>query len=79
MALAGKDVASAVGLTVLMLLMVISGGALVARAVPPARVLTMRSAAAARWLHWLEIFAVILFIPGTITLYAAYVRRLSSA
>ena len=40
MALPGKDIVAAVALTVLMLLMVVSGGALVTKGIPPLRLLT---------------------------------------
>ncbi|AQY16974.1 TPA_asm: MC047L [Molluscum contagiosum virus] len=76
MALPGKDIVAAVALTVLMLLMVVSGGALVTKGIPPLRLLTLRSARAARAVAVLEVVAVVLIVPGTLALYSAYVRQL---
>lgn len=68
---------AAIGVTLLMLLMVCSGVALVVNRIAPARSVMMRYSRGAQYLRILDILALIVFVPGTITLYAVYVRKLS--
>ncbi|ATI21154.1 IMV protein VP13 [Eastern grey kangaroopox virus] len=71
------DVLQAIGLTVLMVCMVISGFALLLKLIPGVyEAATMYSLTANRVLRFLTIFATIAFVPGTVILYAAYIRKL---
>lgn len=67
---------AAIGITLLMLLMVCSGIALIVNRVAPVRSVMMRYSRGAQALRILDVIAIIVFVPGTITLYSVYVRKL---
>ncbi|CCD83223.1 minor membrane component of the virion [Squirrelpox virus] len=72
------EVITAIGISVLMLVMVVSGCALMFKSLAPARLATIKSPAMYRVLTVLEFLAIIIFVPGTITIYAAYIRLLAT-
>ncbi|ABI99210.1 IMV membrane protein [Deerpox virus W-848-83] len=78
MALSAKEIFSAISLTLLALLMIISGGALAFKSLAPHRIVSMRSATFNRVISILEYLAILIFIPGTIALYSAYIKKLFS-
>ncbi|QDJ95019.1 IMV protein VP13 [Hypsugopox virus] len=76
MTLSGKEIISAVIITILTLTMIISGGALMFKSLAPYRVISMRSLTFMRVLTVLEYIAIFIFVPGTIALYSAYIKSL---
>ncbi|ASK51251.1 IMV protein (VP13) [Eptesipox virus] len=76
MALSSKEVVYAIIITILMLLMIVSGSALMFKSLAPYRVMQMKSLSFMRVLTILEYIAIFIFVPGTITIYSAYIRSL---
>ncbi|AAR07402.1 46L [Yaba monkey tumor virus] len=76
MALSTKEIFSAIGITCMALLMIISGGALTFKSLAPHRIIVMRSATFNKILSILEYVAILIFVPGTIALYSAYIKTL---
>ncbi|AKJ93703.1 imv protein vp13 [Raccoonpox virus] len=69
-------VLTAIGITVLMLLMVISGAAMIVKELNPNDIFTMQSLKFNRAVTILKYIGLFIYIPGTIILYATYVKSL---
>ncbi|AWU47091.1 IMV protein [Sea otter poxvirus] len=65
-------------MTIIMLIMVISGGVMIFRTLAPTRMISFMAPTKARLLYVMEIIAVFIFIPGTIALYSSYIKALFS-
>ncbi|ANS71135.1 imv protein [Pteropox virus] len=70
------DIASIIAVTFLALIMVISGSVLLFKLVAPTRLVSFISPAKARFMYFMEVLAVNLFVPGTIALYVNYMNAL---
>nr|WCB86939.1 CPPV128 IMV membrane protein [Cooks petrelpox virus] len=65
-----------IGLTILVVVLVITGFSLVLRLIPGVYSAVSRSSfTAGKVLRFMEIFSTVMFIPGIIILYAAYIRK----
>ncbi|AAL69782.1 SPV043 putative IMV membrane protein [Swinepox virus] len=71
-----KDMFSLVSLTLLTIFMLACGGSLLFKTIAPHRLVITRSVTFNKVVNFLEYVAILIFIPGTITLYSAYVRTL---
>ncbi|ABD97643.1 IMV protein VP13 [Taterapox virus] len=69
-------VLTAIGITVLMLLMVISGAAMIVKELNPNDIFTMQSLKFNRSVTIFKYIGLFIYIPGTIILYATYVKSL---
>ncbi|AXN74866.1 putative I5L protein [Orthopoxvirus Abatino] len=69
-------VLTAIGITVLMLLMVISGAAMIVKELNPNDIFTMQSLKFNRAVTIFKYIGLFIYIPGTIILYATYVKSL---
>ncbi|AUL80488.1 I5L-like [Vaccinia virus] len=67
---------TAIGITVLMLLMVISRAALIVKELNPNDIFTMQSLKFNRDVTIFKYIGLFVFIPGAIILYATYVKSL---
>ncbi|ABQ43521.1 structural protein [Tanapox virus] len=76
MALSTREIFSAIGITCMALLMIVSGGALAFKSLAPHRVISMRSVTFNKVITILEYIAILIFVPGTIALYSAYIKTL---
>ncbi|ABF23432.1 IMV protein VP13 [Variola virus] len=69
-------VLTAIGITVLMLLMVISGTAMIVKELNPNDIFTMQSLKFNRVVTIFKYIGLFIYIPGTIILYATYIKSL---
>ncbi|QAV42297.1 m41L [Myxoma virus] len=76
MALTVKEVISFIGTTLLFVFMVLAGSALVFKTYAPHKVVVARSVAFMRVVNFFEFVAILVFIPGTLSLYWSYVKSL---
>ncbi|AYP74216.1 putative IMV membrane protein [Fowlpox virus] len=71
-----KETLIFIGITILVILLIISGLVLVLRIIPGVYTAIQRSSIiGGKILRFLEIFASIMYIPGISILYAAYIRQ----
>ncbi|ARF02702.1 SWPV1-101 [Shearwaterpox virus] len=71
-----KETLVFIGITVLVVVLIISGLSLILRLVPGVYSSVTRSSfIGGKILRFMEIFSTIMFIPGIIILYAAYIRK----
>ncbi|QRM15387.1 putative IMV membrane protein [Mudlarkpox virus] len=71
-----KETLIFIGITILVILLIISGFSLILRLIPGVYSSVTRSSfIGGKILRLMEIFSTIMFIPGIIILYAAYIRK----
>ncbi|ALA62432.1 IMV membrane protein [Turkeypox virus] len=74
-----KETLIVIGLTILVIILVISGFSLILRLIPGVYSSVARSSfTGGKILRFMEIFSTLMFIPGIIILYAAYIRKFRS-
>nr|WGO62675.1 IMV membrane protein [Wadden Sea poxvirus] len=76
MTLSAKEIFSTVGLTILAIIMIVSGCALSFKSLAPYKIVTMRSMTFNKIINILEYIAIFIFVPGTISLYSAYIKSI---
>ncbi|AAF17923.1 gp041L [Rabbit fibroma virus] len=76
MALTAKEVISFIWMTLLFVVMLLAGSALLFKTYAPHKVVMTRSAAFMRVVNYFELVAILVFIPGTVSLYWSYVKSL---
>ncbi|AAK85007.1 hypothetical protein [Lumpy skin disease virus] len=76
MALSTRETFSLITVTLLAIFMIVSGSALLFKSFAPHRFIMARSLTFDKILSFLEYAAIFIFVPGTVSLYSAYIKTL---